>query len=333
MFIASDQQRQAFLDPSLPNPISKSTGGILNLDTYDSQTAWDVAFNVVNYPVSIEPLFFSNKASGALGQDIFTKAQGTTNTNKSVEFFGIAVDRNRTGSTEIIATVTDSYHTIKTETVYKDLKSDLDELKIHSHPERIYVSNNGGRQTLTVNLPDFASPVLSVGKITLSISLVTSIDGTLAHAIRVSPQDEQGRDILGLQSDFSFSTRHTKNLKDRHIAFTVVIEKMLEEWNEIISPMLSLLDGEELNSNLALELTKNILETSKIPDRHIRRMESDLEASNKQHTVLTVIHGITEYLDDELGSTKPERIDQFRKALNKNTLAVIKKKLNLTLTN
>lgn len=307
-----------FTDNQAVNPIKTKKNGIINLSTHTPEAAWNLAFNVVDYPVSVEPLYWGE---GNL-------AKGMTNTMRDVQYFGIVVDRNRDGKKQVIATVTDSYHTISTVSVYKDLYKDLTTSSIISQPERCYVSVNGGRQTLTIRLPNFVTPVLSVGKFSMAINLVTSLDGTLKHSISVNPIDEMGKTVFGIESEFSFSTKHTKNLKERHVAFSLVIEKMLEEWNDVIAPMMSLMDSTKLDANIAIDIVKNILEESGMPDKHSKKMIENAEMS-ENHTALSVLHGITEYIDDSLSEHKPERVEQFKKSLNKTAMKILKNKLRI----
>jgi hypothetical protein len=302
------------------NPIKEKANGIMNLYSLEKTRAWELAMDVVDFPVQIVPLHYEDKGEYPL-------AKGSTNTNRDVQFFGVVVDRNRTGDKQVIATVTDSYHTINNAKVYKDLMNDLDGANVENHPEKVYVSSNGGRQSLLVKLPKMATPVLSVGKFSMSISLVTSVDGTLKHSISVNPLDESGRTVFGMESSFSFSSKHTKNLKERHVAFSAVIDKMLSEWNEVIAPMLTLMDGTELKANEALLLTQEILESSKIPEKHVKKMVEEFDDYRQTHTPLSVLHDITSYIDDTLAENRPERVEQFKKALNKTAMKIIKNKL------
>ena len=316
-----EQTNTFFTDLEQVNPVSKKANGVIKLDTYPKHDAWGLAMNVVTYPVHILPLYFQ--------KDEFILAKGNTNSNRDVQHFGVVVDRNRDGNLQTIATVTDSYHTMDASTVYRDLMVDLNDAGVSASPERVYVSGNGGRQLLTVKLDELSTPMLSVGKFTMSINLSTSVDGSLKHAISLNPVDENNRAIFGFQSDFSFSSKHTKNLKERHVAFSTVIEKMLSEWNEVIAPMMVLMDGEKFDSNVALELTRDILETSNIPEKHTSRMMANIDGYKKEHSALSVLCDITAYVDDTLAENRPERVEQFRKSINKTAMKVINKKLGV----
>lgn len=317
-----EQSDTFFTDLEQVNPVSKKPNGVIKLDTYPKHDAWGLAMNVVTYPVHILPLHFQK-------EDCFILAKGNTNSGRDVQHFGVVVDRNRDGILQTIATVTDSYHTMDAAKVYKDLMVDLYHAGVSARPERVYVSGNGGRQVLTVTLDELATPVLSVGKFTMAINLSTSVDGSLKHAISLNPLDENNRAIFGFQSDFSFSSKHTKNLKERHVAFSTVIEKMLSEWNEVIAPMMILLDGETFSSNVALEMTRDILESSNIPEKHTSRMMEGIDAYKNDYTALRVLHDITTYVDDTLAENRPERVEQFRKAINKTAMKIINKKLGV----
>jgi hypothetical protein len=311
--------KELFTDTTSVNPIKSKKNGTIILASYENDAAWQLAFNVVNYPVEVVPLYWGDN----------NLAKGMTNSNRNVQHFGILVDRNRDNNKQVIATVTDSYHTINTESVYRDLHKDLLQSVVIGKPERVYVSTNGGRQTLTVRLEKLTTPVLSIGSFSMAINLTTSVDGTLKHSISVNPIDESGRTVFGIESEFSFSSKHTKNIKERHVAFSLIIESMLREWNEVIAPMMSLMDSTKLDANVALDLVKNILEASGIPDKHTNKMIDDVsEGSN--HTALSVLHGITSYIDDALSDNRPERVEQFKKTLNKTAMKVIKNKLKIS---
>jgi hypothetical protein len=72
----------------------------------DNVTAWEVAQDVVDYPVNIVEAFYKE-------DDTFVSAAGMTNTGRPTAFYLVVVDKLRNGQFNPIASVTGQYGTEK----------------------------------------------------------------------------------------------------------------------------------------------------------------------------------------------------------------------------
>lgn len=308
------------------NPIKDSTTGVLKLNGTSSE-AWELAKDVVNYPVHIVPMFFDaahvyESMQGQNGVE-YKLAKGQTNTDREVQFFGVAVDKNREDIFSIISTVTGQYSTLKTAQVYADLQEDLEKLGMDSKPETVYVSGSGGSHRLVVKINDMVSPVTSIGEIDMAIRLETSLDGSKKHSVILSLLDKEGVQISGVSSSYTMAAKHTKSIGERHVAFSVILEKMLEEWNTSIAPMLQFLDGETFDKEAAVKILCELMEEASIPDKHITSATSNIEKDDS-HTALSLLSGLSHYIE-ETCSTRPERLSTFRANIDKHAMKVLKK--------
>lgn len=289
------------------------------LDQMASDAAWELACDAVDYPVRIKELHWMN------GEEQ-TTADGFTNTGRPCKFYGVVVDRNRDGSNNVVACVTGLYDTLAPAGVYSDLKRDLDAEGIKSQPRRLYVSGTGGSQILTVDLKGMSGP--HVGRdIAMSIQLVTSVDGSKAHHCRLIAHDiHTGAEIVGIQSEtFNVTARHTKTIKDRHAAFSVIISALLQRWNTEIMPFIEVMMDSEFDKATALDMLEKIMKKAKIPDQHVERCmemyENDAIESDS-HTVYGAVRTLSCYIEDSLAD-KPERAEKFRNDIAKKSSSVI----------
>ncbi|MDA3807001.1 MAG: hypothetical protein PF440_03720 [Thiomicrorhabdus sp.] len=308
-------------DLTAPNPVAIAKNNTIRLDTYND-SAWDMAINVVTYPVKILPLFIQPETN----QD-FLRAEGTTNTNRHTEFYGIVVDRARTEDLQTIATVTGMYSTLSTSEVYLDLKRDLEKANVKSSPISVYVSGSGGSHILSISLDDLVSPVLSDGStFKMSLTLNTSIDGSKKHTISIAPVDDSGRILFGIDSTLSFSAKHTRTIGERSVAFSTVINKLLAEWNDVIAPMIVMLDGQKYSSSMAMSLLEEIMTEADMPVKHIKGVTEAVDSIYTHRSALSILNGIGEYLEDAVYN-RPERMLQFRQNINKHAMKIIKKSI------
>lgn len=316
----SQQPNGEPMSSNTPNPIASFKNGVMNSGDV-SPLSWDSVYDVVDYPVIIEPLFVERKEQD--GSLAYLPAVGDTNTGRGTEFFGVSVDRNRTGELSTIAVVTGTYGTLPTKDVYRDLRKDLAESDLIALPERVYVSGNGGRCILTLSVTENLSMV-NHDDFQMIIHLDTSVDGSKKHNIRLSVYDVKNRsELVGLtEQRFSVGTKHTRTIDDRHVAFKTVLVKLASEWNSTIVPFMTLMDQTKIDKSMALDILRDIMENSDIPEKHIVAASTSYDAA--EDTVLSVVRGISTYLEKSL-SDKPERLESFRERLNKIARAAIQK--------
>ena len=300
------------------NPFTQSLNGILK-DTDFPQNpneAWDVAVDCVDYPVEIVPLFWKNNKT-----DEYETAEGVTNTGRLNQIFGINVDRDLTGKFETIGTVTGLYGTLPTAEAYRNLQGTLTEAGVESRPVRVYVSGNGGRHELVVSLGKKASPRPNI-EVDMAIVFNTSVDGSKLQAIRLVAWSSEGHEILGInEADFDVNSRHTKTLGERHASNVLVVSKLVETWESDIIPMMSLMSDGEFDKETVLSLLDTLLEQSNIPDKHSVAIRSKISDEKTAFDVLNTVSGYFGELSDD----KPERVDTFKKNINKNIKNVLKK--------
>lgn len=298
------------------NPISSCVGGVMKFTSND----WDKVYDCVDYPVFLSPLFWFDQDDNV---DDPIPAQGETNTGRMTQFFGVNVDRNRTGDIGTIAVVTDTYGTLNTKGVYEDFKMDLDSLDIPYTIQSLYVSGNGGSHILSV-LMEEVSDVLP--DVRMQLSLQTSVDGTKRHQLRLSAFDiKDGREIFGVGGTaLTVSARHTKTVGERHAAFSILLTKFIKEWRESVVPMMALMNDFTISKNDAIEMVRDALEKAAIPERHIVGAVNAFDANNQKISALSVVGQVSGYFTESL-STKKERYEMFRDKISRHLGNAIKK--------
>lgn len=283
---------------------------------------WDAVLSAVDYPVMIRPLFYKHPA-----EEGYSPASGTTNTGRGTTFFAIVADRNKGGNYQAIATVTDTYGLLPTKTVYEDLKRDFEESAIVAFPKSLYVAANGGRQVLNVAI-DGMTATLGNTDVSMVITLDTSVDGSKKHNIRISVMDDKGVELVGVtDTRFSFGTKHTKTVGERHVAFKTILMTLIAEWNSTIIPTMVLLNDHTFDKDIAHRFLTELLKNSDIPERHMEKaLLAYTTTQRAEHSVLTVLHGASTYMAEELAH-RPERLEEFRERLNKNGRKMVDKLL------
>lgn len=305
------------------NPIVNYPNGILPLE---SESAWESAIDVVNYPVDIRPLFFkpSDQCATEDGPE-FVEAIGDTKTGRDSQFFGVVVDRDRVCDEQVIAVVTGTYGCLNTAGVYQDLKRELEDAGINATPRQVYVSGNGGRAILSVEVGGREVEAGST-QFKMNVNLDTSVDGTRKHCLRLTVVDGDGVEIVGLgEQSFSVGTKHTKTIGERHVAFQTVIVKLINEWEQTIAPMISLMNDCVFDRSMAIDIFNEIMQNAEIPERHIKNALAGFKP-NPEESLFGVLYGVSSYLSSAL-SEKPERMEDFRDKINKKSKTLIQKTL------
>lgn len=281
---------------------------------------WDVAVDAVDYPVYLKPLFFHHD-----NEEV--QAAGTTNTGRDCEFYGVVVDPEKDGSLHTISTVTGLYETLPVREVYEALRSDLEKANIAATPTRLYISGDGGSQLLEVKL-DGLDWVDAGQHVDMFLKLSTSVDGKRRHAVSVAAVDAKtGSEIIvGEETSVNLSARHTKTIKERHAAFSTIIDGMVSNWNDTIIPTLVMLNDCTFSRSMAMEILTTLLEESGVPERHQNRALGYYETAtlkDTDHSMLKVLRGVSEYLDDSL-TDRPERLITLREKISKKVDKVYK---------
>lgn len=305
------------------NPIAGRYG--ISFRDMDADDAWNMAIDAVDYPVMVKPLHFYH-------ENVERNASGFTNTGRGCDYYGIVVDRDRDGKLSMIGTVTGLYDTMAPAQVYDDLLADLNNAGINAKPRSLYVSGTGGVQRLTVDLLDMKSPNCK-DEIKMGVEVITSVDGKHRHVARMSVYNETTEnEVIGIEiNDFSIATRHTKSIHERHAAFAVTINQLVGEWNDNIMPFMEIMNDSKFDKNLAVEFLNNIMEVSDIPDRHVEKAveyykTASLRNNSTEHSVLDVVNGLSQYLNESLGD-KPERLEEFKKKIAKKSKSLIAKQV------
>lgn len=295
------------------NPITAFSNGIMPLT--DAAKAWADARDAVDYPVEIVQLFYKKP------DEQFEPAIGDTKTGRETQFYGVAVDRDRSGNVQIIATVTGTYGTLVAKDVYSDLEKDLIENNLNARPTSVYVSGNGGRALLHVAI-DGREVQVGSDKIKTRFSLDTSIDGTKKHTLRLVVADEDGVELVGMgEKTFNIGTKHTKTIGERHIAFQTVLVRLAKEWEENIEPMLDIMNDCVFDRKMAIDIFEQIMQNAEIPERHIKNALASFTPTGDQ-SMYNVLKGISSYLHGALNN-KPERLEDFHEKINKKSRKLI----------
>lgn len=312
------------------NPISINPSCTINLSDIPTDQAWDIAKDVVTYPVSVEPLYFETQepvADGAVHLSKMTMVESMSTKGTIGLVFGVFADRDRIGKMYLINTVSTRYALKLTADVYEELQKQLNSLNIVHKLNSVYVSANGGQQQLVVNLSELQFKSTSSGEYNLAFHVTTSIDGTKAHQLDLIVVDKNGRPLYGVESiSLNFFTKHTSKMQDRLTAFDIVIEGAVSNWNETILPLLVLMDTPESNRNIVLDAIKGMLEDGGIPERHIESYLQTLP-SFENFSMLSAMNHMSQYFEQNM-EDRPERKQALREKFNKASSKVLARLYN-----
>lgn len=276
--------------------------------------AWEHAIGLVDYPVYLKPLHYFHG-------NVEQHAEGTTNTGRDTMFFGVVVDRHKDDNLSMIAAVTDTYGTIPAADTYRMLRDDLEEMSVDATPDVLYVSGNGGRQVLWVDVHGQLAPDLQ-DEIGMQVKLLTSLDGSKKHTLQlVAYNKTDNSELVGITTEsFNLSTRHTRTIQDRHIAFQSTVSNLIGQWNDLIMPTMALMGDAKFNRSDALELLANITEDAKLAEKHIKASKNFYQnrmLDQNEDSIYSVVSGLSSYIQDNIASDKPEHAEKVRDAINK----------------
>lgn len=302
---------KAKVAPKAPLALSK---GQLFATLTGVNDPWGKAMELVDYPVMIKSLYFDHE-----GEQF--PAVGTTNTDRDTEHLAIVVDRQKDGTLNTVATVTDTYGTIPPAQTYEMLMNDLNDMKIVGQPTLLYVSGNGGRQVLSVDIEGQLAPNCK-DVIGMQVKLFTSLDGSKRHSMQLVARDKTNNvEFVGIGNElFNLNARHTTSIADRHIAFSVTIGSMIKAWNEKLMPFMALMGDATFDRATAVELLRNITIESKLAATHTQSVEnaylSKMMDEGGDHSIYTVMSSLSQYVQDQ-AKLRPEHADKMRAAIDK----------------
>lgn len=281
----------------------------------NNEEAWVIASDVVTYPVNIVEAFFKQ-------DDDYITASGKTNTGRDTSFYFVVVDKLRDGTSNPIACVTDKYGTVNTADVYKDLRSQLEQLEEEYELRNLYVSGDGGAQALVVSMKNMMGMEGLPDEVNMNIRLNTSVDGTKSHSISMMVHNKTGNTTSAVYGgDHKLSARHTNTLNARTVDFIPHITTMVENWNDVIIPSMMLMFDSKYDHAFAEELVEQLAEEAGIGKRHrenIRELykTDQVRTNDKTDSLYRINATIAQYIEEEL-EDKRELQDRFRDGLAK----------------
>lgn len=285
----------------------------------DGDNKWDVAKDVVDYPVSILPAYFKHDTTGD-----FVEAIGLTNTGREKQYCLVIVDKNRDGDLQPISTVSGNYGTLASKDVYEQLQTELAVLEESNDIKSLFITENGGSQQLTIKMNGMMSMDGIPDSLNMLIRLNTSLDGTKSHTLSMVI-DTGHAEIHAYGGDYTLSARHTKTIGERSSYYIPTIKMMIDNWNDVIIPMMSLMYDCTFNRNVALELISKMCEDAKIGDAHAEGIANlytsiNLKTDATEDSMYRINMAMNQYLDDELHNSnriKMQHKDNVTKAIQK----------------
>lgn len=283
---------------------------------------WDVAKDAVDYPVDILPAFFKEDGE-------FKNAMGLTNTGRDKQYCLVIVDKLRDGNNMPIAAVSGKYGSLPSTEVYAQLQSELSVLEESNEIKSLFVTENGGSQQLTIKMNDMMSMEGVPDALDMMIRLNTSVDGSKSHTLSMVISNRKGgTEIHAYGGDYNLSARHTKTIGTRSAYYIPTIQKMIENWNDIIIPTMSLMYDCKFNRNVALELISGICEDSKMGEAHEQGVRDlytsiSLKTDDDTDSLYRINMAMNQYLDEEMHDLNRAKI-AFKDSVTKS----IQKQLN-----
>ena len=243
---------------------------------------WDTVKDAVDYPVWITPAYYHDSDA-----DEFVNANGKTVTGRDKVFNLVVVDMYRDGDKQVIATVTDTYGSVSAKDVYEQFQTELTLSETSHSINNLFVSENGGMQQLTVNMEDMVDIKGCPDNLQMRVVLETSVDGTKAHKLSMRVHNKTNKtDMHVYGGDYTLAARHTTTIGDRVQYYVPTLNKMIENWNDVIIPTMSLMFDEKFDRNFALDMIDDICKKSSIGERHQKAIR-DLYASGSVKTLDT----------------------------------------------
>lgn len=284
---------------------------------------WEVARNVVDYPVEQMLGYF---VSG----DTLYPAYGETTSGRNKEFFFIVVDKYKNGDRQVIAAVTDVYGTIPPASVYEELQKQLAETGQEIELLELYVTGNGGAQSLTFKIKGLTGLQGLPDEVEMLSRLDTSVDGTKSHQLTTLIHNVQGdisTSVFG--GSYEIAYRHTKKINIRVVDFADRLVDMAANWNDLIMPTMNLIYDQKYNREAAMALLDEVSKDAGIGQRHretIRKIykSGELRTNDDTDSLYRINLAIGQFIEDELEGKK-ELQERFRYGLANSIEKRIKK--------
>jgi len=302
--------------------LDESVTGNVNLNKVENR--WAAVKDAVDYPVWVLPAFYVDPTQTIKS---FINASGLTNTGREKQYCLVVVDKLRDGNQEVIATVTDTYGSLASKDVYEQLHQELVVIEQSHDVKRLYVSANGGVQQLTIKLNNMMSMNGIPDELSMMIRLNTSVDGPNAQPLSLLVHNKTGdTDIHTYGGDYTLSARHTKTIGERSAYYIPTIQKMIENWNEVVVPTMSLMYDCKFNRNVALELISGICSDSKMGERHTKNVTElytsiGLNTNASDDSLYRINIAMNQYIDENLADmhdTKQKFKDSATKSIQKH---------------
>ena len=290
----------------------------------ESGNRWNIAKDAVDYPVWILPAYYVNPVTET---EEFVNANGMTSTGRDTNYCLVVVDKYRNDDRHVIASVSDSYGSLSTADVYEQLQQELVLSEQKHQVNRLYVSQNGGRQQLTIKMLDMMTIDGVPDELSMMIRLDTSVDGSRAHSLSMIVHNTEGdTDINVYGGNYNLSARHTKTISDRSAYYIPTIKTMIENWNDVVIPTMSLMYDCKFNRNVALDLIAGICTDSKMGERHTAKirelyMSSNVVTKATDDSLYRINMTINQYVDENLAdmhNTKQIFKTNVTKSIQKN---------------
>lgn len=244
--------------------LKESSYGLVHIPNGEVAEQWEAAKDVVDYPVFIVPAFYRDEDT-----DEFVNANGETNTGRDKVFNLVVVDKYRDGDKQAIATVTDTYGSVSTADTYEQFHQELLLSETAHKLNSLFVSGNGGMQQLTVELKDMLDISGCPDNLQMRVVLETSVDGSKAHKLSMRVHNKTSKtDMHVYGGDYTLKARHTNTIGERVQQYIPTLNKMIENWNDVIIPTMSLMFDEKFDRDFALDMIDDICKKSSVGERH-----------------------------------------------------------------
>jgi len=289
----------------------------------DVEEAWKRVKNAVDYPVYLLNAYYKDDEN-------FVNANGETNTGKDKHFNLVVVDKLNDGNKQVVSAVTGQYGTVVTKDVYCDLHSQLLMSDQKHHIVGLFISGNGGNQSLLVEMDDMMDISCTPDALAMRMRLVTSVDGTTAHTLSMVVHNKKGdisQNVYGGQ--YKLSARHTNTINQRTIEFIPSLNLMVKNWNDLIMPTMNLIYNQKYNRKAAVEMVELLAGDAGIGERHrvnIRELyeSGGVRTNDTTDSLYKINTVINQYIEDEM-SDKKELQERFKVSLSKALQKQIKK--------
>ena len=295
--------------PKATNDLLTNNSDIIRFEHVTKEVAFEQAIDAVNYPVHIVPAHYQ------LNGD-FVNASGLSNSGRDKQFNLVVVDKLRNDEHQTIACVTDTYGSVPISHTYAELREELDSSDIDYEISELYVAGNGGQQQLKIIIKGLCDLDGTMDGLDMMINLTTSVDGTKLHGLHMLAYSSTGdfkMDIFG--ADYKLAARHTTTINTRTTQFMPTILQMIENWNDLIMPTMSLMCDEKYSQSMALALLEDIGKKSGIGTRHLDNIadlyKTDMvRTKDKTDSLYRVFTTFGQYINDEMDE-KPELQEKF----------------------